>query len=88
MSTLYQIIIVALLAAFTILYLGKSGNREKLRNFCDENELKLFAELIDCDFCLSFWVGLVCYVFLLFFGVCELNILVPFCAAPIARYLV
>lgn len=86
MSTIYQTIIVALFAAFIILFLGKTGLRDKIRDFCDKIGISIIAEMLDCDFCLSFWICM--FVSLLAWILCwEPNILVVFCAPPITRYL-
>lgn len=86
MSTICQVVIVALLAAFIILFLGKTGLRTKIRDFHDDIDIKIVADMFDCDFCLSFWTCL--FVALVLWSVCwEPQILVIFCAPPITRYL-
>jgi len=86
MSTLHQTIIVALLAAFIILLLGKTGIRTKLRDFHDKIGIHIVAEMLDCDFCLSFWM---CFIITLcMWRLCwEPHAFVIFCAPPITRYL-
>lgn len=55
MSEIYQIVVIATMAAFIILFLGKTGLREKLRDYHDKMGIKIVADMLDCDFCLSFW---------------------------------
>lgn len=86
MPTLYQTIVVALIAAFIILFLGKTGLRTKLRDYCDKIGIAILADMLDCDFCLSFWTCFVVAMFLWTFGYKQ-DFLVLFCAPPITRYL-
>lgn len=86
MSALYQAIVVALIAAFVILFLGKTGLRTKFRDFNDKLGISLVADMLDCDFCLSFWTCLFIAIGLWTVG-WEPHILVIFCAPPITRYL-
>lgn len=86
MPTLYKTIIVALIAAFVILFLGKTGLRTKMRDWCDVHSLKYIGQMLDCDFCLSFWTCLVVNI-LAFFITKDFNVLVLMCAPPITRYL-
>lgn len=87
MSEIYQIIIVALFAAFIILLLGKTGLRISLRDYSDKVGLSLIAEMLECDFCLSFWI---CLIILTFMGVTghDYYIITIFCAPPITRFLI
>ena len=86
MPTLYQAIVVALIAAFVILFLSKTGLRTKFRDYNDKLGIQLVADMLDCDFCLSFWTCLLITTSLWTIG-WELHILVIFCAPPITRYL-
>lgn len=86
MQTFYQIVIVALVAAFIILVLGKTGLRDKIRDYCDKVGIPVVAEMLECDFCLSFWTCV--FVALCFWALAwEPHLLVIFCAPPITRYL-
>lgn len=87
MPALYQIIVVALLAAFIISLLGKSGLREKMRNYFDDNTITIVADMLDCDFCISFWMSVIISSLCLFITNDYSFIIVPFCATPITRYL-
>ena len=86
MPTLYQTIIVALTAAFIILFLNKIGYRIKFRDWNDKKGISIVADMLDCDFCFSFWTCLVVALCLWIFGY-EEHVLVLFCAPPITRYL-
>ena len=78
---------VAALAAFVILFLNKTGLRTKIRDFFDVKEVNLFADLLDCDFCLSFWLCF-CIAFGLIVLGYELSyIIAAVCATPISRFL-
>ena len=86
MSTLCQAIIVALTAAFIILFLNKTGLRIKFRDWDDKVGISIVADMLDCDFCLSFWTCFIVAICLWTFR-CEPHFLVIFCAPPITRYL-
>lgn len=85
MSTLYQIILVALATAFIILFLNKTEWRYELRDWFDSKHISLIAKMLDCDFCLCFWIS----VFLTTFIATKDPSLIftPFYSTPIARYL-
>ena len=87
MPTLYQAIVVALIAAFIILFLGKTGLRIKLRDYYDKIGISIIADMLDCDFCLSFWTCLVIDMILLCAFGYKPDFLVLLCAPPITRYL-
>ena len=87
MPTLYQTIIIALIAAFAILFLGKTGLRTKLRDLCDKAKLSLIAEMLDCDFCISFWVCALLVIIAYLLGY-DINLIIFICAPPITRYII
>ena len=64
MPTVYQIILLALLAAFILLLLTKTGWRYALRDYYDLTGFSRIAKMLDCDFCFSFWLSLVLATFL------------------------
>jgi hypothetical protein len=86
MPTLYQAIVVALIATFIILFLGKTGLRIRLRDYYDKIGISILADMLDCDFCLSFWTCVIVAMFLWTFGY-KPDFLVLLCAPPITRYL-
>lgn len=87
MPEICQIIKVALIAAFIILFLGKTGLRTKLRDYFDTKRISLLADMLDCDFCLSFWICFCIALGLLVFGYEMHLIITAMCAAPITRFI-
>ena len=87
MSEIHQIVIVALLSAFVVLFIGKTGLREKMRNHFDSIGATPMASMLDCDFCLSFWICLaISFIFWIVFK--DVSVVVPVCATPVTRYLI
>ena len=87
MPEIYQIIIVALFAAFIILFLGKTGLRTKIRDWFDMKGVSIFADMLECDFCLSFWVCLCLACGLAVFGYEIYVVATAICASPITLFL-
>ena len=85
MPTIYQITIVTLTVAFVILVISKSNLRYTLRDKCDLKGLNLLARLLDCDFCLSFWLAVT--VAIIFSVVTQQSswLMTPFLSAPLIR---
>lgn len=88
MSTLYQIIMIALICAFVELVTTKTGTRYKLRDLSDELEFPLIAKMLDCDFCFGFWLSVLTSTIAAFVTLDPSYLSVPFFAAPIIRFLV
>lgn len=87
MPTLHQAIIVALIAAFIILFITKTELRWSIRDFCDKIKMHKISEMFDCTFCLSFWTcAFVCFCLELY-GI-DIDLIVLFCSPTITRYLV
>lgn len=84
MSTLcYITFIIALIVAFIILLIGKLG----LRNYLIARAPKLISELLECDFCLSFWLSLILACILAII-IGDINIIfIPVLSTPIIRFL-
>lgn len=82
------IVLVALLAAFVILFITKTGFRENMRNKADIKGFTLIGDMLDCDFCLSFWIIMVISVILAMTFNSLFALLIPFFAAPITRILI
>lgn len=81
------IILIALAVAFTVLFLTKTLWRYKLRDWADTKKYRLFANMLDCDFCLCFWLSaLVCGALSLISFDFKL-ILFPIFTTPLARLL-
>lgn len=88
MPTIYQTVIVALSAAFTILVLSKTNIRYTLRDMCDAKKLKHISKMLDCDFCFGFWLAVLIAV-ISFAITLQCNWLItPFLSAPLTRLLV
>ena len=66
--------------------MNKTGIRTKLRDFHDKIGASIIAEMLDCDFCLSFWVCTCIVLALLVLGF-EISLVIPFCATPLARHI-
>lgn len=91
MSEVYQIIalaiLISLIVAFIVLFLNKTTIRYKLRDYADLYKVSLIAKMLDCDFCLCFWLAVVLsiFVFLLFGNL--LFLFIPILSTPISRFL-
>lgn len=83
MSVLYQIVIIALITAFVVLFTEKIG----LRDVIIMSSPKVVSKLFSCDFCLCFWVSLILTFIAHFIVNWPFTIILPICSTPIARYL-
>jgi hypothetical protein len=78
---------VGLLSAFIILFITKIG----LRDWVQVHGSELINKLFSCQFCLSFWVGVliscILLIFITFTGgyLQPLYIFIPICSTPITR---
>lgn len=88
MPTIYQIIVLALIAAFIVLVMSKAETRYKLRDLCDEKGLKQIAKMFDCDFCFGFWSAVAVAVVITIVTADVGWLVSPFLSAPITRFLV
>lgn len=79
---------IALFSAFIILTLSKMGIRYWLRNQCDEIGFTLVAKMLDCDFCLSFWLSLLISVVMVYITLDPSWFFIPVFATPIIRFIV
>lgn len=84
MPEIYQVIVSALLTAFIVLVLNKTQMRWKLRDYLDSKHIKLIADMLDCDFCLCFWTGMLIAIGFIAFKF-PVPWFLPFCSAPLAR---
>lgn len=87
MSEVYKIIEIALFSAFIILFLGRTGLREKIRNYHDKIGAKIVADMFDCDFCLSFWTCLVIVTIAIAFTGDKTWYIAVFCSPPLTRFI-
>jgi hypothetical protein len=88
MPTLYQIILIALFSAFVELFMSKSGVRYWLRDQCDDIDFTIIAKMLDCDFCLGFWLSVIISIAMVLITLDPSYIYVPLFATPIIRFLV
>lgn len=91
MPEIYKIIAIAftlsLLTAFIILVGSKTGIRYKLRDFLDRESITSIAKMLDCDFCLSFWLLVfITMIYGVIFGEGPYLLVVPFIATPLTRF--
>lgn len=80
---LEQIVLVGLLAAFVIIM----SNRTGLRGYVTAVSTGKITELLQCDFCLCFWVNLIIAVT---FTLCTMDVdylYIPFFSTPFTRFL-
>lgn len=77
-------IVIALFAAWIILLLGKTGLRERGQ----VKAPKLIAEMLSCDFCLSWWTCLLTSIVVAVVTGELLPIPCALAATPITRYII
>lgn len=87
MPTIYQIIIVALLVAFIVLATSISGIRDKARDWCDKYNAPIIAKMLNCDFCFSFWTGILISLVLVMITKDASYMIIPILSTPITRLL-
>ena len=88
MPTLYQIILVALFSAFVELFMSISGFRYWLRDQCDSIDFTIIAKMLDCDFCLGFWLSVIISIAMVLITLDTSYFYAPVFATPIIRFLV
>ena len=88
MPTLYQIVLIALFSAFIELYMSKSCFRYWLRDQCDYMGFTFVAKMLDCDFCLGFWLSVIISIAMVLITLDPSYIYVPVFATPIIRFLI
>ena len=88
MPTIYQTLTIALLAAFVILVLSKTGLRYELRDICDTKKFKYISKMLDCDFCFSFWLAVLIASICFAITLQHSWLIAPFLSTPITRLLV
>jgi hypothetical protein len=72
----------------------KTEYRYKVRDFFDiqfnrtgKKYFKLISDMLDCDFCLSFWVSLVIAALIAIITFDFSWLLIPFMSTPLIRFL-
>jgi len=76
------------MSAFIELTISKTGWRYMLRDWFDINELDVFAKMLECDFCLGFWLSVLISVIMVLITLDPAYFLAPIFTAPITRFLV
>ena len=83
-----------MITAFIILWSMKTEYRYKVRDFFDiqfnrtgKKYFKLISDMLDCDFCLSFWVSLVIAALIAIITFDFSWLLIPFMSTPLIRFL-
>lgn len=87
MSEIYKIALTALIVAFAILVLTKTGLRDKTRDAFDLKQIAFMAEMIDCDLCLSFWLSVCTCISVAIYSGDISWIYVPVFSTPLTRIL-
>lgn len=77
-------IVTAAFAAFIIIMTTKIGLRDYLIN----KTKGTLQQLLECEFCLGFWIAVIISVFLSINNKDISFMLIPFISAPITRFLV
>ena len=80
---LYYTVMVALVAAFGLTLLSKWGVIEWVQIHGND----FFAKMFNCEFCLSFWAGVVLAILLVFITGNPALLMIPFCSTMITRFL-
>lgn len=80
---LTYVVIISLISAFVILFITKTG----YRTWLSERAPKLIYEMLNCDFCLSFWISVVVTLAFMTLGLPWYYIFLPVLTTPITRFL-
>lgn len=81
---LFYTVVVASVAAFGLTLLRKW----KVIEWVQVHGNDFFAKMFNCDFCLSFWAGVVLAILLAFITGDLMLLLVPFCSTMITRMII
>lgn len=87
MSEIYKIALTALIVAFAMLVLTKTGLRDKTRDAFDSKQIAFMAEMIDCDLCLSFWLSVCTCISVAIYSGDISWVYVPVFSTPLTRIL-
>lgn len=88
MPTIYQIVIIALIAAFIVLTTTKSQIRYQLIDFFVKKKINIFVELLECDFCFGFWTALAVSIIFALFTLDFRYLFTPIFASPLIRFII
>ena len=84
-TVMFTVLLIATAAAFSILFLTKTGVRDFVIR---RSPVRLLSQLFECDFCLSFWTCLFYSIIIFCIIPCGWLFLFPIFAAPITRSLI
>ena len=91
MSEIYKMIaiavIVALITTFIVLFITKVEIRDMLRNYLDKKRVPILPNLLDCDFCLCFWIAFIINIAFFIAGYSNHLLIIPILSTPISRFL-
>ena len=74
------VLLVSLFVTWVITVVTKFGWRDKI---IATTKIELLAKMLQCDFCFSFWISVVCSIVL---ACCDpIFIIIPVFSAPISR---
>lgn len=90
MPTLHQIIITALLSAFTVIVADKTEIRYKLRDLCCISRIRVprLVKMLECDFCFGFWIAVIISVILAILTNDVNWLITPFMSSPLTRFII
>lgn len=74
-------------ACFIILLADKLDARARVAEFLDRHGFGFLFKLVTCDFCLSFWLGVIIAALIVFFTGEPKYYLVPLFSTPVTRFL-
>lgn len=83
---LEHVFLIAMLVAFIMLLLAKTNLRDKMRDYFDKKGITLIADMLNCDFCFSFWLGVV-FVFFIWALTGHFWYETLFCVPPLVRFI-
>ena len=83
-SLLIYAIVIALLSAFVILFANKIGLIEYLVNIPN----KFISKLVQCNFCMSFWIALFISIIIIVLTKDFKYIFIPIISSPISRLVI
>lgn len=78
---------MALFVAFVVLAFTISGLRDKVSYYLADRKLNLLYQLVDCNFCLSFWITFCISIILAIFSQDSRYLLIPVFSTPLSKLL-
>jgi hypothetical protein len=87
MTTITSLLLYATMIALWVAFLLMLAYKLGIVEWLQINGNKFFSEMAHCDFCMSWWLGLIVTMLVLGFTGDLHLLVVPFIATPIARKL-